>query len=120
MRLCSGARGLPGCAVLDEAGGDQLTGTKTKAKYRDLSTAQMDGETVHCFGRDDVCCWSQRRTGNNKSFACYLTSAPTLATCGVTILLVSFRAAMASSYRPAMELARMRDMSWSIFMPSFR
>ena len=47
--------------------GDQLNRNQDKGGIQGSLHYAMDGETVHCFGRDDVCCWSQRRTGNNKS-----------------------------------------------------
>ena len=50
--------------------------------------------------------------------ACVLTL--TCFTGGVTILLVSFSAAISSSYRPRIEFPRIIAISSSIFMPSFR
>jgi hypothetical protein len=37
-----------------------ISGVDKIYEDRGLSTTQTSGETVRCFGRDDVCCWMEQ------------------------------------------------------------
>ena len=89
-------------------------------EYKDTSRKKSHG-TPEQMAQGPSPIFSEAQTRAASSYCWTPTAGFTpCSTCGVTILLVSFMAAIASSYRPATEFPRMTAISSSIFMPSFR